>query len=257
MKKVLYVTSFTHKIYEKTGKTLINTYFKTNQTGDLLLCHEKMPPNFSYPTLLTYNLEKDEYLNTWLTNNKDIIPTELGGLATKESHPELYDDTIVSTNNYRASKFFRKVASLKYAVDTYGKQYEWIVWIDSDCQFKKSIPIKIYDNLGKKHGYFYFMGNRIKHERYGVETGFIGFNISTGLQVLQEWIDIFSDKKYKKYTRWDDGYVFLMILKERKFRGGIDIGKQNKSNNPINSPQTFYPYISHDKGIHRRSEVMY
>lgn len=257
MSKILFVTSFASDMYHSTGKNLIDSFLITHQTSDLLVCHENINNIFNNNNtnnLIYYALETDPFLNGWLKDNLDIIPEDLGGRATPSSYPKIYQDDHIGYMNYRASRFFRKIASLHYALKTYRDHYDWIVWIDSDCQFNQVIPTTTFDTL---QDFFYFMGNkRLKSPKKGVETGLVGFHKDRGYQVLQEWIDKFTTQTYRNYQRWDDGWVFLMLLKERNFKNGKDLGKQNDSIDPINAPQPFYRYISHHKGHHRRTNVM-
>ena len=45
----------------------------------------------------------------------------------------------IDTNCSNVSKFFKKIASLNYSLETYQNSYDAIVWIDSDCIFTNKI----------------------------------------------------------------------------------------------------------------------
>ena len=80
MNKTLYVTSFNKKLFDVTGKDMVNSFLSTGMQGDLLVTYEddiaEQIPKADNITLL--KLESYEFLNNWLENNKDIIPVEYG-----------------------------------------------------------------------------------------------------------------------------------------------------------------------------------
>ena len=63
-------------------------------------------------------------------------------------------------------------------------------------------------------------------------------------------------KRFKKYSRWDDGYVFKMLVDE--IQGSIktnDLGKKSgKLKVMLDSPVR--TYVLHDKGINLKNNVM-
>ena len=81
MNKTLYVTSFNKKLFDVTGKAMIESFLSSKIEGDLLVTHEddiaQEIPKADNISLL--KLEDYEFLNHWLRENKDIIPIEYGG----------------------------------------------------------------------------------------------------------------------------------------------------------------------------------
>lgn len=250
MCSILYVTSFAEDMYNSTGHRLIDTFNETKQLGDLLVCYENFEFKSEVRNIISYPLHKNEYLNNWLKKYDDQIPIEYGGKATKSNNLKLYQNI----NNYKASRWFRKVASLNYALEVYGNKYDWIIWVDSDCYFLKQIPLSFYNDLSGS--YFYYLGLRKNHKKYGVETGFVGFRNLMGYKMLQKWIDAF-DGKFLSYIRWDDGWVFKEVLKENRWKDGCDLGLPAKQSHLMDDENTLlYEYFRHDKGIHRKRKIM-
>ena len=94
-------------------------------------------PNDNHDAILQYNLDESVFLAEWVKKYAGLIPVELqiGGKATPESCPKAY-----SRWNYRAALWFRKIASLQYALTHHSSRYKRIVWIDSDCVWTKGLP---------------------------------------------------------------------------------------------------------------------
>ena len=64
-----------------------------------------------WPKFIFYNLDNNKYLLDFLDENKDLIIEKHGGLKK-----ELYDNEW----NNAFSLWFRKIASLKYALENYN-----------------------------------------------------------------------------------------------------------------------------------------
>ena len=122
---ILYTTSFNKHLYEATGKNLIQSFVHHKTAGDLLIAYEDeidaiIPKHRKF---LFHNLDCDDYLQNWLINNRDIIPEYLGGN---------YSGTFEEKFNQRASQWFRKIASLKYACSL---GYDKIIFLDSEFSY--------------------------------------------------------------------------------------------------------------------------
>jgi hypothetical protein len=252
IKSTLYITSFIEKMYQLSGKKMIESFLNTDQDGDLLICYEDF--NFdsiienNKDNILTYNLTDDQYLQEWLENNKDIIPIHFGGTASN----------IVFKNdklwNVKASRWFRKIASIKYAMEVYGNKYDYLIWVDCDCVFKKKIPISVHNNILNDCAMFYYFGKQREKYDTGYETGFLGFNKENGGYNFINLIIETYDKKFRDIVRWDDGYVIRKVnelyntnIKTKDIAGNVF--------NPINCKNPYYNYISHNKGFHAKNKV--
>jgi len=68
---------------------------------------------------------------------------------------------------------------------------------------------------------------------------------------LQHVIDSFTSGDFKKYRRWDDGYVFRMIVNEHPEIKTRDIVENLEFMNVV-EPGPFGKFVKHNKGIHGR-----
>jgi hypothetical protein len=252
--KILYVTSFASDMYNASGKILINSFIKHNTEGNLLICYENFNFNIlDHPAnenqkLLSYPLHTSKYLNTWLRKNKDIIPVFLGGICR---------NSLILNNewNRKSSRWFRKIAALEYALTTYRDEYDYIVWLDSDCKILNNISSKFVIDIFIDNAVFYHLGsNRIKNGM-GVESSVIGFNkINEGYDFLNNVILFYSSGEFRKLRRWDDGWIFRTIIENRKYKT-IDIVTKPYKNFVIEYG-AFKGLITHDKGVHRTLNIL-
>ena len=193
MNKTLYVTSFNKKLFDATGKAMIQSFLSSKIEGDLLVTYEddiaqEIP---KADTISLLKLEDYEFLNHWLRENKDIIPIEYGGemegCGCKDipSNKHYYKDHIKRCPNLgfnrRASLWFRKIAAMHKALSvSKDKGYERVVFIDSDVLFKKSITDEFLDKIFNSAGFFFHLGIHRKSmtdgmmdmylEKYGKNT---------------------------------------------------------------------------------------
>ena len=277
MNKTLYVTSFNKKLFEVTGKSMVESFLNTKMEGHLLITYEddisKEIPKADNITLL--NLEDYKFLNDWLETNKDIIPKEYGGemegCGCKDIPPNkhYYKDHIKRCPNLgfnrRASLWFRKIAAMNHALEmATSEDYEnhpdeenpqRIVFIDSDVIFKNGISDDFLDKAFKNVGFFFHLGTHRKRIGTGIESGFIGFSRDNqGFDFLKIVIDSFTGGDYRKYDRWDDGYVFRKIWEEHPEIPSKDVVGPHplKPFSHVVRYGMFAKYLEHDKGSHTR-----
>lgn len=253
MKKVLYVTSFARDMYNASGKNLIKSFLQTNQDGELLVCYENF--DFVYydnNKVFGYDIYNSEFLQTWLNDNKDIIPDYLGGTATEKSNPKAFDPA-----NRKASRWFRKVAALNYATNTYRHEYDYIIWVDSDCTFSQKIPMKLLINNLDNYDIFYYLGNKRFLKNKGIESGFFGFNMKKkGNIYLKKVFNYFTSKEFIKEDRWDDGYIFKVIMLQNTNKLSYNDVVKNSNSIHVMQEGPFANYIKHNKGIHKKLNIL-
>ena len=159
MEKILYITTFNKKLYNLSGKDFINSFLKYIKNGVLLICYEDEKPDFNSDRLIFYNLAEDYFLKKWLETNKCRIPKFYGGEL--EDNDPLFGKTYKEQPwaKYRASRYFRKVVSLNYGLNTYSDNYDYIFVVDCDCEFKKNIDTDVVNLLFEDNiSMFYFWG---------------------------------------------------------------------------------------------------
>jgi hypothetical protein len=265
--KILYVTSFSKPLYIATGHTLLETFIKQN-IGDLLVAYEsfdfpKIANTINYKGLKHTHIMDYPFLKEWLSENKQYIPTYFKGsaidptIAPMPNIDKKMQQKIFTYWNRKASLWFRKVAALHYAVSMYSTEYDAIIWIDCDCIIKKTIPVIIFEKLFNKFDIFYHQGQYRNNKDYGFETGLIGFKLNSGYEVINMVSNFYKQQNYLKLKRWDDGYIFKIIIewliKINKIKA-IDLVNNNSTNgkklDAINKG-LLQQYIVHNKGVHK------
>jgi hypothetical protein len=270
--RILYVTTFNLKIWNASAKAMTESFFKSGTEGDLLLCHEGFKFDPKSPKHITsrkvrekeqgrirvYDLDKDSYLQNWLKENADVIPPEMGGTANKKKKPQAYLPW-----NFRAAGWFRKIATLNYALKTYGNEYDAIIFLDADSTITKKMTTSLISKVFGKYSFFYHWGRERPKKGLGVESGFIGFKMDkVGKHALEEWIGKYKDGIFRRYMMWDDGGMFGNVVLELKERENIvghdlvtDYKENGKSQSHVIERGMLAEYFVHNKGLHKRLGV--
>ena len=264
----LYVTTFNKFLYEKTGKDLIKSFKSYIKNGDLLVCYEDFIFSDSSKNIISYNMENDEYMNKWLNDNKERIPIKYGGLANddsihfKDDTPDYWGGKSGQTwANYRASRYFRKIVALNYAINKYSEKYDYIFVIDCDCIFKKNINEKLISGLFENDTSMIYFWSKFREKiNRGPETGFTGYSkINNSFEFAKIICNCFSSGKFLDYKYWDDGYVIGQIVNEyknnHKFKLKDIVGNVNHKTTRVMDikEQPLFDYIKHFKNKHKKS----
>jgi hypothetical protein len=263
--KILYVTTFNKKIWEASAVKMLNSFLEHKIEGDMLICYEGFkydPTDSSYikskslrelakDRFLIYDLTSSKFLNSWLKENADVIPPEMGGTANKDKTPGAFLPW-----NFRAAGWFRKIASLEYALTTYAGKYDAIVFVDADCELKKHISASLVEKAFGKDEMFYHWGKERPKKGLGVESGFVGFRGEHGFNVLSTWINKYKNKVFRRYMMWDDGGMLSNVLYECNFSHTKDLvedyAENGKSQSHVLERGMFAEYIVHNKGVHKK-----
>lgn len=266
---ILYVTTFTLEMFKASGRLMIESFMKTKTDGTILICSEYFKYNPQDPShlesrksrraaekhnkIISHDMTKDKFLKKWIADNQKIIPVHMGGVATMENCPKAF-----GPGNIRAAGWFRKIVALDHALSNYGDNYDAIVFVDSDCIFKKRIEFSTIESILSEHSCFYHLGNARKKKGMGVESGFVGFkNDKDGYGLLNIWISKYRDGDFEKYDRWDDGGMLRYVIEENADMSSTDlvmekkrVGK-GKSQSHVVERGIFSNYIEHYKGLHK------
>jgi hypothetical protein len=220
--KTLYVTTFNDVLYEKSGAQLIRSFLEKTTDSDMLVCYEDFEFQSDSSRIMSYNLGLDEFMAAWLTTHKNIIPQCYGGDASedsdifKDASRDIWNKDGQVWANHRASRYFRKIVALHYALTQYSDTYDIIFVIDSDCIFKQNIPSELTEQLFENNTsmIYFWSAFRLNHNR-GPETGFTGYcKANNGYEFAREICECFASGKFLNYKYWDDGYVIGQIIKE-------------------------------------------
>ena len=93
------------------------------------------------------------------------------------------------------------------------------------------------------------------------ETGIIGFSKDRGYDIIRQVVNYFMTQKFQKHHRWDDGYIFRVIIEKNMSHKtqpliAVDLVDPKKQNNYNAIPfSPFGKFIVHDKGVHGRNQI--
>lgn len=255
---VNYITSFSHKLYETTGKRLVGSYAKwqINLAKDASLLYQ-----YSEEDGLGRRINP-EYLDWYLNTFKHLIPPNLGGTARPcgcitdlysakaSKHKVGCHNTLWNRNAYR---WFHKVAALKTYIDGLNSSNtpDYLVWLDCDCFFKQTLPNQFIADLCADYDICYLKGTK----REAIESGILIFsmdhyNNKWGTDIIQSWFNWYKLKWFLKEHRWDDGYILTKIVSDGLYKTKDLVAKKALGRPADDCPLT--PYIGHNKGTHVR-----
>lgn len=246
--KICFITSMTKDMYNLFGETMIVNLLK--HTEHLHKYTVVYSENFEITKNNIYfqSLKDNEWLNSWLEKNDDIIPVEYGGSCKEKMGPF----------KYNASKFIKKVASIKHAKDTFLNA-EYYVWIDCDCLIKGDISYDLIDKSFSNCNFFYHQGINRDKKAFGIETGVFGFD-KNAFDVIDKWCEYFESQNFRKMRRWDDGFILKHIIYKKFMNKKSNITfndlvpKESDWVHPLKS-SIWNQVIEHNKGEHYRKNV--
>jgi len=256
---ILWVSSMSKELYDKYGQHLINSFRLYLPTQHLWVTYDEETAPFvdNPPHLTSYSLAESRLLKKFYKKNKSHIPTKYGGLM---SDAELHN---THKFNRRWFNWYKKVHTLFLATEvfTFQQRYRYIVWIDCDCMIKQSISNpelwvqKILCKEMKEYSIAYFLGKIRQKKDKGVESGLVFFDCKAkGVRLIKQWHNIYWEKKYYTYPRWDDGYLLKILIdqilpSEEKLSLSIDLGLTSTSlDTHVMSGCSLWKYIQHHKG---------
>lgn len=254
--QLLLVTSYNRAMFDASAYRLLESFARVEQPGHLLSCYEGEIPLPRSLHLLWENLDEYEPLQTWLKNNRDVMPVHLGGRVEKcncpgrnELHGRHRKGCSFQYMNRNASRFFRKVASLYLASSSpVYENVRYLLWVDADVVFKKALPLAVIQEKLDGAALFYFRGHRP-----GVESGVLAFDLERGGRdfLFKMWQQYWR-RKYLNYERWDDGFQWGVLLDKGLGPGRDQVHPtryRNKTNN-VMPTCWIHEYLEHRKGEH-------
>jgi len=277
--EILWVTSFNKKLYEHSGRKLLDTFARFKVPGKMFIAHEDklavqitqqekslcIESDFVEKTSWLYDLEDSGILKRWLKDNEDIIPKHLGGKAMvckcvgganprpKQKHEK--PGCRWTWWNRNCSRWFRKIPAL-HAAWNLGEGHRYIIWIDCDCYFIENAEnFSWKDMIGDAPG-FYMKGPR----RAVIEGGVVGYDTQTkmGSKVYEEIERIYLTGEFRNHERWDDSFIVQIALenirrmlpKKKPFMD-VAAGVVTRDGH-ITKRSLVGRYVRHNKGEHAR-----
>ena len=213
---VLFVTSFNKELYEASGKNLIKSYKKTNQIQySSLICGIDYDVGYqTEESIIWWPLRHNSILTNFLNTYKDKIPEYLGGTAKpcncKEPWAKNEKHHIKGCHftwwNRNCFRWLNKLALIDDVVTYYDSKY--IIWIDSDCIFKKQMSEHFLDHIFKGSDLVYFKGPA----RLVDETGVFGIRLNErGRSFIMKLKQLYMSGYIFKLKRWDDSYAIMKL----------------------------------------------
>lgn len=255
--EILYVTSFSPDLYEATGKALLASHRALKIRSPFLVCHDGAVDFGKRRPACVHELDRDELLKTWLRDNRDIIPTHLGGEAKECACPERHrrhgrhePGCHYQWFNRNASRWFRKAVAWYRASrdDVLGGNVRYLIWLDSDCVIKRELPLHRLEKLLAGNGLLYLQGKR----RFP-ETGVVIFDlVAGGIRIIDGVIDHYVSKAFRSEPQWDDCWSLMTSIKRSgvPVRDLVDPMKQQSGHVLPITPLA--KYFEHHKGMHGR-----
>lgn len=254
--------TFNDKIYHSSGKDLIFSLKENGVSRDFSAYYEfedlenqktikKLAPKSKDIT----SDKSGDLIQNIFSKNRDIISPKYGGNASKKISEDFW--------NNRWFGWFKKIA-MAYDAIYYNKDQDLILFLDSDIRAIKPFqPNEITNLMGETH-----IGI-LKGDREAVEAGVIAVKPKN----MESWgfyrtlANSFETGEFKKFKRWDDGYVFAKLMevegacKFHDFAANQKQGKFTNSNGHTTNNQIL-PFseighiFEHDKGKHVREKIV-
>lgn len=251
---ILYITSFNKKLYDLTGKRLIETFKNTKSEGDLLCYVEDFDEDIKDENIFVESMDNDSFYEKWFNANLDIIPKKFGGYATEKNKPLAF-----RPENFRTAQWTKKIAAMKFANENYIDKYDYFMWVDCDCFFTNKFTEKdLIEVLGKKSFCYHLGPDRIR-KNMGVETGLIGFKNNKGSKkILSRWIKKYMGDGFRKHKQWNDAHMFYFVINENRklAMNGLDLvtdlGSTGRARSHVIIRGELGKFFDHEKGLHKR-----
>lgn len=235
----------------------------------MLVCTEKMKQDeflkkgAKEGKLLLHNLDADPKLSSWLEENRATIPKHLGGdgggcVCPGGPHDVHYTKHKMPCIGHwfcrNASRWYRKITSLERALEIVRENPEtspadWIiVWVDSDCRFRKQVKSSTVEGWLLQTAFFYH-----KSRRAVMETGVVGYHLGRGgLDLIDKIVHLYRSKEYLDLARWDDCFVTQRALALLPKVRRVDLASRVGAYSAVIPYSPVGKYIEHLKGRHGR-----
>lgn len=254
-KPIRFVTSFSHSLYEATGRRCVETFRTQNPDFELWTYIESADPaklqamqaELSRTQTRWVDLASLPMLGQLLEVARDVIPVAYGGDALESQFPPPETDSGGGYFRRNMFRWFRKVVALDHLRQGYDGV---LVWMDCDCFAKAPLPASRLARAFGGAGVFYMKGTRAM-----TEMGLVGFDFAEpGVhQLIDDLKAHYLSRRFVQYRQWDDCTSFDLLRSTRRVPECRDIGTwmELKGQHILRSTM-LAPYLEHDKGAHGR-----
>ena len=257
---VAWITSFSDDLYQATGRSLVESYERSQSCGKLFIAGERLSDfrnNRPEKVIMLPDPGDSSDLQVFVANNKDIIPKEFGGSWTgpckcpNPNDPKDKRHKAGCPGSWfckHAIRWFRKFLALRSFMQTNYLGYRYVIWIDSDVIFKKKVSEPDVAGWCKKNDVFFLKGPKRKIW----ETGIVGFTAERGLTLVQKAYESLQDGTFRKFPRWDDSYTLQTTAESMPSLKTIDLATGASGHADVVPHSPLHPFLAHNKGTHGR-----
>ncbi len=248
------ITSFNQAGYNLYAKNFINTFLEFwCPSVKLIVTHENVNGLIKSDRIHYIDLLKCTKFNDFVRNNNNEFSTG------KSKFKNLYWKPAAIRNkyNYRydALKFGKKIIGMQVGMD-YAYQgcplpaQARAYWLDADIVTLNPVPVGMLETLTRG---VYKVARLYRGGSHYSECGFVAYDISCGevRGFINDFADVYHNKKYYGYVEWHDSYIFDMLLKHQYDITCYNIPHTNRGHPLINS--FLGVYFDHLKGEGRKS----
>ncbi len=262
MIKSLFVTTFNQKLYNATGKQMLQSFISTKSEGRFFIAHENIDFGDSFlgvvstGKLILQDTQKDSLYWEWHKKFKNYIPPAYGGDKLDWSE---YNDYKQRDYNYQTGRWFWKIIGIKRALELQEiDEKTLITFVDSDCRFIQKVKYDHIKQILTEVDFVYHYGKFRKLHDKGFESGLYSIRGKSNASLIADWLyEKYISGDFLKMRRWDDGYVMSKILDELPNIKSKDLAwKIREQTSRVCDHSIFANYILHSKGIHHRSGVI-
>lgn len=260
--KILWATTFSADLWEASGKLLLDSFVATQTPGTLVAYVEGMDVP-SAPNVVQHRIDKHPILVDFLAKNKKIIPDVLGGEAPAPYCTCRQGPFEVHSPKHRlpcvgywfcknAFRWMRKPLAAKMAADTYGSNYDIMMWVDADASFLQTVPPEVVASwFRRKYACIY-----LKNKRTAIETGVFGYHYKLGgHKIAKAVLDRYISGNFQRDRRWDDCVQMERGIQFARMPA-LDVATNVGPRNTVIQFSPLAPYLGHDKGAHRRKNLL-
>jgi hypothetical protein len=260
---ILWATTFCKEMWDTSASKLISSFATTQTPGKLVAYTEGMDLPDT-PNAEGHRLEGDAFLANFLAKNRNIIPADCGGTAKEPLCGCPKGPLDVHSKKHRlpcvgfwfcrnAFRWLRKVRSAQLAAHAHRKTHDIMIWVDADSAFLQKTPPEVVESWFKgKYGCVY-----LKSKRAAIETGVVGYHLKLGgLKVIDAMAARYSTGRFRRDTRWDDCVQLGKAIDATPAVKTLDMATDVGPNSTVIQFSPMAEYLTHDKGLHRRTGVL-
>jgi len=210
--KICWVTSFNEKYFNYVGKISLPTW--VHLTGDKFFLCEVNPAQIP------------SYANK-IDIRQDLI----------NFHPEMQKD--IERKAKKAFKFFKKAFSIWYALERLSKDYDYVIWLDTDAIIQK--PFDLTTLLPGDDELF----STIIRGAHGCDSGFVAFNTQhkNFKNFPTEYINYYIEGRiWEMHNPWD-AYILEDFSKREQIKN-LYIGNRDDGSCGFQDTE-LWEYVNH------------